>query len=245
MAQITLNANHCWIDTTPENLSKNYGNFGIYILGIKNSQGRIVPYYVGKSESSISLRVSSHILAIKSPTTTYTIFSNSFYANRGVMPDFVKRKPQPYSKSGYPFSQFGSSILYLNKDYFFNNPSVVGHFVSPIGREFPLNLLSNFNQTVNLHDQAINVQTNVLKPGSLYFTTLVPNISINGKPSKIQQVQLECLETFVKFSLIVNTIGKSQSLSTMNTNLNGNSVKINLNGIPCGNLKSEFYPTPR
>lgn len=245
MTQITLHANHCWIDTTPQNLGKNYGDFGIYILGIKNAQGRIVPYYVGKSESSISRRVKDHIQAITAPTTTYTIFSSAFFANRGILKDFIRRVPQPYSKSSYPHSLFGSSILYLNKEYFFSHSNIVGHFVNPIGSQWPLNLLSGFSKTLPLFNQAVNVQNTIFKPGSLYFTTLVPNIIFNGFPNKTQQDQLKCLETFVKFSLVVNTIGKSQSLDTMKKNLNGIPVSINIQGIPCNGLKNEFYPTPR
>lgn len=245
MTQITLQANHCWIDTTPQNLGKNYGDFGIYILGIKNTQGRIVPYYVGKSEGSISNRVKTHIATMNSPTTTYTIFSNSFFANRGILPDFIRRVPQPYSKCSYPFLQFGKSILYLNKEYFFSHPNIVGSPVSPINGAWPLNLLSSFRKTKMLYNQAVSVQSAIFQPGSLYFTTVVPNIVINGAPTKIQQKQLECLETFVKFSLVVNTIGKSQSLHTMKKNLNGIPVSLNINGIPCLQLMQEFHATPR
>ncbi|MFN4000319.1 hypothetical protein [Algoriphagus sp.] len=75
MRQITLEANHCWIDTTAENLAKDYGSFGIYILGIKNAKGRILPYYVGQTGSgktlkSISKRVQRHICDVNSPYTT-------------------------------------------------------------------------------------------------------------------------------------------------------------------------------
>lgn len=107
-----------------------------------------------------------------------------------------------------------------------------------------MHLLSNFVKTQALYNQALNVQSTIFQPGSLYFTTLVPNIVVIGAPTKTQQDLLKCLETFVKFSLVVNTIGKSQSLSTMQKNLNGIPVSLNITGIPC-QLMKEFYPSPR
>lgn len=241
MAQITLNANHCWIDTTPENLSKNYGDFGIYILGIKNSQGQIVPYYVGETSKDISNYIISKICLIKSPKTTWAMFSNNFHSGKTLNRNsIISRVPNP--GQNYPPSSYGNELVYLNNGDFLN--IVLGQKNWPqTDKKDNLSVLSRFSNSLNLFHEALKVQDFYFSPANLYFCPITI-VSDNLGKADLTKL-LKSLETFVKFSLKENTVGKSQSLQTMSKNLNGISVSLNISGIPCNVLRSEFYPTPR
>lgn len=251
MTNITLAANHCWIDTTAQNLAKNYGNFGIYILGIKNAQGRIVPYYVGKSEGPIVKRVKEHVDDLFSPCTTYAIFSDSFLLNRGVgitnVNQGIERVAKPSLK--YDPFQFLTTILYLNERSFFQNLWKSNPNFKIIGdkwpsKPFPLCLM-DFSGNLTELNNVISSRSKVYSSNNLFFATLSTGLGVNKSLKKRDQKLLACLETYVKFSLIANTVGESQTLGKMWENLNGISVSLNIPGIPCNALKSEFYPLPK
>lgn len=247
MAEITLNAKYCWIDTTPENLEKNYGDFGIYILGIKNSQGRIVPYYVGKYETLIGKRVLKHIDDIGSNCTTYTIFSDSFLRSRGINLDFIQRVAKPSQK--YPEKSYLNDILYLNERKFFQKLWLKDNVLQNVAKKwpskpFPLYLM-NFSGYTKELDAVNNARKSAYCPGSLFFTTITFDKSNLGTMKKEQmQKLLACIETYVKFSLKINTIGESQTLITMNDNLSGIKISIDFTNMSAI-LQSEFYSSPR
>lgn len=187
MSQITLQINHCWIDTTPQNLAKNYGEFGIYILGIKNSQDKIIPYYVGKSESSIVNRVKEHVDDIFSPCTTYTIFSDKFLLNRGVLANNINQGIQRVAKpsSKYESNQFFTDILYLNERSFFqclwkNNVYFKNIGVEWPSKPFPLCLMEFSGNQVELNN-VINSRSNAYSNKNLFFLTISTGL---GKDKK-------------------------------------------------------------
>lgn len=245
MAKIILEANHCWIDTSPQNLAKNYGKFGVYILGIKNSQGRIVPYYVGQTgmgkTKTLSIRVLEHICAVTSPYTTYTIFSEDFLRNkRGTNADFISRIKLPSTK--YPNTAFKNDILYLNNGRFFNDAKILGASLWPNQKESSnLSELNKYPITLPLFNSAIKSQKNIFKPGSLYFTPILIKQKSMDEIGGITTAILNLIEAYVKFSLIVNTIGKSNKYESLHSYLMSNQIFLNIN---CPVIQKEFHAGP-
>jgi hypothetical protein len=90
---------------------------GIYIWGFVNDD-RFVPYYVGKSEGSVYLRIISHYKKIKT-ANTYIIFKESFYKN---LQNHLLHLPilaKPYLnlhkiEGGY----FANKLIYYNNEDF-------------------------------------------------------------------------------------------------------------------------------
>lgn len=245
MTEITLQAKHCWIDTTPENLGKNYGDFGIYILGIKNAQGRIVPYYVGQTSSNLSTYLIDKICEMKSPKTTWAIFSSNFHDGKVLnRNNIIQRVPNP--GVNYPSAYYGIDLLYLNSGGFLQDSKVLGVQNWPdISKRGDLSIFSAFPVAINLYKDALSVQSQYFSPGKLFFCPIT--VVSNGGIVLGQYLKdmLKDLETFVKFSLIENTVGQSKTLKKMWQNLEGLNVVIDLPNIPCLDLKNEFYPTPR
>ena len=247
MEQITLEANHCWIDTTPQNLAKNYGDFGIYILGIKNAQGRIIPYYVGQTgigkSTSISKRVVNHICTVTSPYTTYTVFSEDFLQNkRGTSTDFIDRIKLPSKK--YPALAFASDILYLNYGSFFNDSKILGPSIWPnLKKSGDLSELNKFPKTQILFNAAIKSQKTIFAPGRLYFTPITfGRESIEEIVGGVTTQFLNMMETYVKFSLKINTIGLSREFDSLPTYLKSHNVSIK---IKCPGIQKEFHSNPQ
>lgn len=240
MTEIKLQANHCWLPITKENLSMDFGDFGIYILGIKSNHQndeRILPYYVGITEGSISSRVSKHVDDSLRPKTTYTIFSENFLRNiRGTNADFIKRHWLP-SKL-YTGSSFGCDILYLNEDRFFK--SVVGSHFIPFGkRNRPLHLLGKYSSSIPLFQAAALAQASIFAQGSLFFTPITVSTNQDSHFRGSGETFLTRLETYVKFSLKINVISRSNSFETLTDFLRGHNVTLD---IKCPKIDQEFHP---
>ncbi len=243
MTQITLQANHCWIDTSPANLIRDYGKFGIYILGIKSNhqEGRILPYYVGKFEERISERIKNHVNKIHSTGTTYTIFSAHFLRSiRGTNMDFIERIELPSKK--YESKHYGKDIFYLNDRKFFKNLWIGDPKLQKICKEwpskpFPLSLMDLSGYTA-AHSNVSSALYTCYNKDNLFFTVINPNIIVDGKPTKNQKEVLGFLETFVKFSLKINTIGKSHSFLELQSFLTNYNVMLQ---IACPDIDREFH----
>lgn len=239
MSQITLQANHCWIDAFDFDPKVDYGSFGLYILGIRSNHenGRILPYYVGITEGSISSRVSKHVYDSLKPKTTYTIFSENFLRNqRGTSSDFIKRHWLPSDL--YPDTTFGNEILYLNKDEFFSK-AVGSQFIPFVKRIRPLDLLGKYSSSVPLHQAATLAKNSIFAPESLFFT---PITVFNIRDSHFGgngETFLTRLETYIKFSLKINVISRSNTFKTLTDFLRGHHITLN---IKCPEIDQEFHP---
>lgn len=251
MTVIKLEANHCWEPTSKAKLANAIGEFGIYVLGIKNANNRIIPYYVGQTSEKLSEYLTKkRIPIIRSPNTTWAIFSQNFLKiKRATSSDFIKRVAIPGIQYKHQSLNFGNDILYLNEEYFFSHKNVVGSPVPSLvyGEKCrPISLLGKYPSSINLHKLATTTQSIIFDKQNLFFTTFTFKIEKEHLEKHNIQLEtlLECVETYVKFSLKVNTVGKSQTLKTMKTKLKGINLFIDFTTM-CVILNSEFYPSPR
>lgn len=239
MTQITLQANHCWIDTTPKNFAKDYGKCGIYIWGIKNWEGRILPYYVGQTSGNFSKYLEDIFCKMKSTYTTRTIFSENFLRKkRGTKSDFIKRIKLPSSK--YPISAYGDDILYLNDPKFFGNSKVFNPHSLPLNiRKGGVDFLFKYAKNQSLFNQVVSDQTKIFAPASLFFTLITFDKSTIEELGGISEEMLKIIETFVKFSLRINVISKSEkSFEVLEQFLKSNQITLN---IKCPEIDQEFH----
>lgn len=247
MVNFILKASDCWIDTKEltDNLNykKNKNSWtypGIYILGVKNSKGHILPYYVGQTKDPLRERVRSHAKKIVNPDTTYTIFSEYFLrVIRGTKNDFIQRIPLPSTL--YPSSQFGNDILYLNEEHFFLDPKVMNQKIPSlkVGRKHrPLGLLNN-PISKSIFDTAVLVQKKVFNSNDSFFFTTIQ--ILDGEEEFVENRNLrEIIEAFIKFSLKINVISKSElSFNSLEDYLKLNDIDLN---IKCPEIDQEFHP---
>lgn len=247
MSQIILQANHCWIDAfdfDPKMLNIPYG---IYILGVRsNHEGetRILPFYVGETKKNIlEYLKKDRIPLITSKDTKWTIFSEDFLRNkRGTAQDFIKRYFSPKQKKIPQFSSsyFGNDILYFNSGVFFSHHKIMNKQIpskTTGKKDWPLSVLNNpISQTI--FNQATLAQQNIFKTKGSFFFTPVEVIQGKDEFEKSESFR-KSLETFVKFSLKINTIGKSNSINQLNIFLTKYSVNLVIN---CPDIDQEFHP---
>lgn len=174
---------------------------GIYILGFMDNDPEhwdrtsdfcskpFIPYYVGKSESSIYKRVNEHYGTIHSAKNTYMILEQAVYNNLLCFLNKVKRNSQPYRS----FPKLTSDIAYLN------NPSFIlkkyNHIVT---KETSSDKIDQLNHNTGIKD----IINTVFTPDNLYicFASL-------KEPTKNI---LEHAEAAVKFCIKSNTISTAE-----------------------------------
>lgn len=251
MSQITLQANHCWIDACgfdPKMLNIPYG---IYILGIRSNHEdgeRILPFYVGETRKNVlEYLKKDRIRLITSKSTKWTIFSEEFLRNkRGTNQDFILRYYNSKKNAGqqkvaqYQNIYFGNDILYFNNQSFFLDPNIMGTLVpsrTPGKNDWPLSILNN-PLSQKIFQEATLAQHNVFKTkGSFFFTPIEVLGEGNEFPNK--NSLRKSLETYIKFSLKINTIGESGSFDELMIFLKNNSVNLI---IDCPEIDQEFHP---
>jgi hypothetical protein len=180
---------------------------GIYIWGFVNSE-KFIPYYVGKSESSVYLRIQSHFDKIHK-VNTYIIFEEGFYSNLAQHLQNLPRVAKPYRKlhtieNGY----------FYNKMVYYNNEDFLKRKYS--GASSDINLLKKELTTQNL-DNLLKGKCNpiqntiekVFSPENLHISYSIPTI-INPS-SKEGKKEIKGAETFTKFNLPNPVISDSGS----------------------------------
>lgn len=96
------------------NDTKEANNSGIYIWGFKN-KGKFIPYYVGKSESSVYKRVKSHFKDLNK-NNKYIIFYPNFYVNLKNNLNKLAKVPNP--SKNIDKGALKDDLLYLNNKEF-------------------------------------------------------------------------------------------------------------------------------
>lgn len=247
MTQITLQANHCWIDAFNFNPQMLNIPYGIYILGVKSNQEggtRVLPFYVGETNKNVLKYLRERrIPEITSKNTKWTIFSEDFLRNkRGTTHDFILRYFSPKQKKvpQYPSCHFGNDILYYNDQSFFLNSKIMGRQVpsrTPGRKDWPLALLNNpISQTV--FNQATLDQNNVFMTKDSFFFTVIEVFS-NNHDFQTNNSLRKTIEAYIKFSLKINVISHSSiSCKTLEKFLG--DCKINLK-IVCPDIEREFH----
>lgn len=201
---------------------------GIYIWGFKNNDN-FIPYYVGKSESSVYLRVRSHFNKIHH-RNTYTIFKLSFYSHLSANLDSLPRKAKPYKHLSNHLN-LSPQLLYLNDTKFLIK--LFGQLVSKSNHSKLKKGL--FSQSLDKFCSGMPIQptiSSVFAPPNLFVTYAC----ICNEADTIQEWKrfIRNAETAVKFCLVGNTIGDSQSPTKIHPNL----VISSYNDI----LRQQFYP---
>ena len=222
---------------------------GIYIWGFnciqkegnndKGEQLNFIPYYVGKSLSSIYKRIIEHFTNINF-YNTYMIFNEEFYK---ILPaslsDFRIRKAHP---GKWVIKYIKKDLIYLNDDVFLDEYEKEIDAVDYKKGVLKKGILS---QTIDFlikknNSNGITIQKTIDKvftKDNLYVTYAKPTKDENDI-TNYNDSNLEKAETFVKFCLINNTIGKSKSLETIKNNP---FIKISSD---CHFLRSIFHQMP-
>jgi|GEM_PF-3707464 len=176
-------------------------NPGIYIWGFMDENPEnwnqyadyackpFIPYYVGKSESSVYNRVKEHFNAIHSQGNTYCVLEPNAYKNLSDFLKCIKRNSQPYRS----MAQDTHNIAYLNNTNFIEKK--YGHQISKGTSSDKIDHLNN-NSTLR------NTINSVFAPDKLF----VCFASLKNSDRKI----LDHAETAVKFCLKKNTISTSE-----------------------------------
>ncbi|MFN4000318.1 hypothetical protein [Algoriphagus sp.] len=102
-----------------------------------------------------------------------------------------------------------------------------------------LDYLLKFSKTPNLFRQSVNSQKAIFTPGSLFFTPITFDANSIGGQGEITKELLEYLETFVKFSLKINTIGLSKDFVDLLKFLKVYRIHLK---IKCPTIDQEFHP---
>lgn len=248
MSQITLHANHCWIDAFnfyPKMLNIPYG---IYILGIRSTHengSRILPFYVGETKNNVlEYLKSKRIPEITKKGTKWTIFSEDFLrSKRGTNQDFILRYYSSRQKgvAQYPSKAFGNDILFFNDQSFFLDPKIMGIQVpsrTPRKNDWPLSILNNpLSQTI--FKEATVAQHNVFETkGSFFFTPI--EVLGEGDEFPNDTSLRRKLESYIKFSLKINVISKAElSFEALDEYLKSNQINLK---IACPDIDQEFHP---
>lgn len=189
----------------------NYGEFklnqaedangsGIYIWGFQNN-GEFIPYYVGKSESSVYHRINNHFQKIHL-INTYMIFSIGFYGNLKANLNKLKRKAKPYKNIS---GELMKDMIYLNNEDFlvkkysniFSEPHLLKKGIT--SQLLDEKLIEN-NATIQ------NVIDEVFSESNLFISYL-----IFKKENEEFKKELKIMETFVKFKMpnpVISDSGK-------------------------------------
>lgn len=211
----------------PSNKLPDYSDMpGVYIWGF-NINGRFVPYYTGKSQSSIASRINQHVFHLLKPDSTYARFSKEYM--EGKNPFFT----DPYfwvqtgnwAKNKLPkwFSEkrehFKGKVLYINNLGYFKE--ILGKDVVPQYPKRPEYPISN------IPDCEDYITDNI---GNMFVA--FSGCPFDGNTDLNPNYFYEVLEAHVKFSLRGKTVSKSMSIERMKS-LQGNkfNVVIEPNGL--------------
>lgn len=192
---------------------------GVYIWGF-HINGRFIPYYTGKSQSSIANRINQHIFHLLKPDSTYARLSKEYM--EGENPFFTDPhfwvQTSNWAKNKLPKwfrekrEHFKDKVLYINNLGYFEE--ILGVKVVPKYPKRPEYPISNIP---GLEDYITDNIENIL--------VTFADCSFDGCPDLNQNYFYEVLEAHVKFSLRGKTVSKSMSIERMEL-LQGNKLNV-------------------
>lgn len=221
---------------------------GIYIWGFKYPDNKFIPYYVGKSQSSIVGRIAQHISDIIKIDSTYMRLSydymEEFYKD---FPDITSNTKDKSKLPAWFTESFKGKIVYLNCLDFLKT------WVPDIkkGRDYPISLLKENNR--NIPDFLLDKIREVRICYAPFDETLIRKLKGTNKDIEgfkfFEKRNYENIESYVKYSLHGKTVGKSNSFDLKWDNNSGclvGEVLVSISKDSYSNIfKPEFRPTKK
>ncbi len=209
---------------------------GVYIWGFIQND-KFIPFYVGKSHSTVASRLKQHHKDIIKPDSTYMRFTTAYMEgpspyyndehfpmetyskNRNKLPGWAKRPTPEY---------FEERIVYMNNKEFLER-KFQGIDMTAAKRYFSIDLIGHIKEDY--------LKNNLNKLNAIYAPYDSTDYSIFDKGAFF-----ELLEAFIKFSLKGKTVSKSISPELMKKKIELSGLNINITNLL--NFSDIFKATP-